>query len=165
MAKLSKEQEAVQAEQDAFEQKRAEAEAVAIAEREVAQKAADAQAIAEAEAAQEKAFEDVTATENEQFAALEALDEAERVAAAHAKHLVDAEVQAQVEAALPKQGPDVEGQGDKAQYIVCLGYPLYHPFQNKLVGQDGKNPVTLKMDYWVRAQLDARLIQVAPDLG
>ena len=159
-----KDQAILKAEADAFTKKKADAEAAEIAERARLQAIADDKAILDADADAKKVLADKLSTEIAKEGASEAVLEAERVALAHLKDLEDAIVTAAKQDALPKHGPDVEGQGTKARYVVTLGYPLHHPYQNKLVGQDVENAVTLKMDFWVRTQLDARLIQVAPEV-
>ena len=91
-------------------------------------------------------------------AAVEAAAEAGRVAKATKRIAEEGAARTEVEAALPKHGPDVEGQGERAHYCVTLGYPLYHPFQHKLVPQGAEAAIELDMDYWVKTQLDAGLI-------
>ena len=108
------------------------------------------------EAAAVAAKEKQEADDAEAFAQLQA----EEAKAAAEVASVAAAAEVAVEAPLSTTGPDVEGAGEKAFYIVCLGYPLHHPFQNKLVPQEMEKAVELSMDFWVKTQMEAKLIQV-----
>lgn len=56
--------------------------------------------------------------------------------------------------------PAAEGSAKKF-YRTCLGYPLYHPWQNKLVPvADGSPAAELEEDGWVKIQLEAGYITV-----
>ena len=48
--------------------------------------------------------------------------------------------------------------GTKAHFQTVLGYPFWHPYQNKRVGNTREEGVELEVDSWVNAQLEAGFI-------
>lgn len=87
----------------------------------------------------------------EEIAAAKALADADAEIAAKAKADADAE-----EAAAQLMPPVVES--GEVFYKVITGYPIYHPYQEKLVKTEGAT--ALKHDGWVQAQLDAGILIV-----
>lgn len=82
----------------------------------------------------------------------------EEVAVAKALADADAEIAAKAKADADAELPEPAKDDSEAFYKVITGYPIYHPYQEKLVKTEGAT--SLKHDLWVQAQLDAGILIV-----
>lgn len=112
--------------------------------------AAKAKAEAEAKAAVDL---EIANAAPEEVAAAKALADADAEVAAKAKADADTDTDAANAKLLEPAKDDSE-----AFYKVITGYPIYHPYQEKLVKTEGAT--SLKHDGWVQAQLDAGILIV-----